>query len=65
VVRGKHKRVARHDGHGLPPLELRTHLCPPPPDRQLDNEYPLRLSHMSASVVCGEAWTQAEMRPVP
>jgi len=27
VVRGEHKHVARHDGHGLPPLEMRTRLC--------------------------------------
>jgi len=61
VVSGEHKHVARHSGHGLPPSELRTRLLPPPPDGLWDNEYPLRFSHMSASVVCGKAWTQAEM----
>jgi len=61
VVSGEHKHVARHDSHGLPQLELRTRLCPPPPDRHWDDECPLRLSHMSASFVCGKAWSQSEM----
>ena len=30
VVRGEHKNVARHDGHGLPALEIHTPLCLPP-----------------------------------
>ena len=58
---GELKHVARHVGHGLPQLDLRTRWCPLPPDRHWDNKYPLRLSHKSASVVCGKAWTQAGM----